>query len=277
MGAINTATIEDAEAFLDAYVFSKKDINLEKPIIDVGAGHGTFSYAFLTKGVKKLLSIDILPENTNDIKEKVSHILPNKMGNISIICDDFSTSEEISAAMRKKDIALVFLSNVMHFWSAPKIDAELLRIFDGLENGGALFVYEKSELMAQLYKDLNYPKAYILWNAAVKNSKDNDSAKRVLDYIHNYYVKSVPNVSEISYNYPLTQRGILFPFEQEVTDLEELKHLCGDSCPKKVVKQHFEPVTLKLKLEKIGFNIVSFERTEENMFNILAEKPDTSH
>lgn len=131
------------------YMVENLGLDLSKPILDVGAGYGTFSYELIKLGAKQLYINELSTENLTCLKRNIEKSFSEKNLNINYLVGDISDTS-VFRTVPNSSLNLVYAKNVIHFFSAPQIVDFFIKAHNGLEKNGLLYlVFENPYLKQQ--------------------------------------------------------------------------------------------------------------------------------
>lgn len=130
------------------------NLDLSKPILDVGAGYGTFSHELIKLGAKEIYINDLSTDNLACLKRSISNSFSDKKSNIHYINGDI-TSSLIYRAIPEGTLGLVYAKDVIHFFTATQIADFFVETHKSLETNGLLYLVFENPYLEQQNKLIN--------------------------------------------------------------------------------------------------------------------------
>lgn len=177
------------------YLVLIHQLDLSKPILDVGAGYGAASYELIKLGAANIYVNELNNDNLYCLKQNLDQSFTNKKSNLHYLLGDITESKVLNK-IPIHSLSLIYAQNVIHFFTAQQI----FKFFEGaaniLENNGLLFIsFENPYLNQQnrfvdniynLYSLKNTDSTISLENIVVEQYKTKDIANGLHCSAQNY-------------------------------------------------------------------------------------------
>lgn len=244
------------------FMVKKFNIDLSKPILDAGAGFGTFSYELVKLGAKEIYINDLSPNNLACLKQNISLSFPENKTKIHYIEGDISNSSTVRTIPRDT-LGLIYAKHVIHFFTAPQIFDFFTQAHNALEKNGILFLIIENPYLAQQEKLIDS-----ISNTAQQNQIKGLSIPldEIVQQQYNTFDLNTNHAHCSAKNYKSTPKSIRTPGFPCL--LESIQNGVPHSY------QLLKPELVAIILEHIGFNVLGSNNQNDlrGTITLIAQK-----
>lgn len=163
-GSHNTKNNMGKSSYTDIYMgaifshlYTLKALNLNNPVLIIGAGYGAGVTELLSLGAKKIFLNDLSYENLVCAKQFISQTLPKKKSLVNYLPGNI-TQSTIFKTIPDNSLSTIYAKNVIHFLDATQLVRLIKNSNKKLKNNGLIIlVFENPVLNQQIdmVKEIN--------------------------------------------------------------------------------------------------------------------------